>query len=111
MSEVGERAIAQFMVELMLDGSKVESEDENAGDDADRTKKVKVVMKDIDSAAGGDLLQGLATVQIQPVGQVQSSIVEEVESTKKKKKKHGKKQHKGRYKAEGFVWEEQFKCK
>ncbi|KZT06575.1 uncharacterized protein LAESUDRAFT_714293 [Laetiporus sulphureus 93-53] len=51
--------MSEFMAEFMLDRPKVESEDENTGDDADRMKKVEVVMKDIKSTAGGDPLQGL----------------------------------------------------
>ncbi|KZT00092.1 MAGE-domain-containing protein [Laetiporus sulphureus 93-53] len=59
MSEVGERAVARFVAEFMVDGPKAESEDESAGDDAERRKKVEVVMKGVERAAGGDPLQNL----------------------------------------------------
>lgn len=59
MSEVGERGVARFMAEFMVNGPKVQSENESVGDDAERIKKVEVVLKGVERAAGGDPLQDL----------------------------------------------------
>jgi melanoma-associated antigen len=63
MAEVGEKDIARFVAEFMVDSPMIEDGNEeelDAADAAKRKKKLEIMMKGVERASGGELA-GLTT--------------------------------------------------